>query len=277
VQAGVSYHSSAGNEAEQHLEQDFAGTDVNDFGGGDNTDAVVVPPGGTLTCILEWNDPFGASGNDYDLFLFDQNLSLLDGYPIYNPFHLGGLFSTFLDSRKHAAVTGAPARIGKKAGAAFKASLSQPGPWTLWMEGYGETLPRHENRVSLSRETRDQWGLPTLDIDMTYGPNETAMRLDMAEQAAAITRAGGFENVSTFNETPIPGAVIHEMGTARMGADPKTSVLTQFLQTHDIANLYVMDASSFVSSACQNPTLTIMALAVRGCDRLMEEMKRGNV
>ena len=93
------------------------------------------------------------------------------------------------------------------------------------MEGYGETLPRRENRVSLNRDRLDQWGLPTLDIDMTYGPNE---RGDAARHGRAgggeIAKAGGFEGVTTFNQTPIPGAVIHEMGTARMGADPKQSV-----------------------------------------------------
>ena len=88
----------------------------------------------------------------------------------------------------------------------------------------------------------------------------------------------GAKNIKPFTVPDrVPGYGIHEMGTARMGTDPKTSVLNQFLQTHDIGNLYVMDASSFVSSACQNPTLTIMALAVRGCDHLMEEMKRGNI
>ena len=162
-------------------------------------------------------------------------------------------------------------------GADFKASLSRPGPWTLWMEGYGETLPRHENRVSLNREKRDPWGLPTLDIDMTYGPNEIAMRLDMAEQAAQITRAGGFENVSTFNETPIPGAVIHEMGTARMGADPKQSVVNRFNQLHDAPNVFVTDGACMTSTACQNPSLTYMALTARAATFAIEELKAGRL
>ena len=145
------------------------------------------------------------------------------------------------------------------------------------MEGYGETLPRHENRVSLNREKRDQWGLPTLDIDMTYGPNEIAMRLDMAEQAAQITRAGGFENVSTFNETPIPGAVIHEMGTARMGADPKQSVVNRFNQLHDAPNVFVTDGACMTSTACQNPSLTYMALTARAATFAIEELKAGRL
>ena len=101
---------------------------------------------------------------------------------------------------------------------------------------------------------------------MTYGPNEMAMRLDMAEQAAAITRAGGFENVSTFNDTPIPGAVIHEMGTARMGADPKQSVVNRFNQLHDAPNVFVTDGACMASTACQNPSLTYMALTARAAD-----------
>ena len=162
-------------------------------------------------------------------------------------------------------------------GADFKASLTKPGPWTLWMEGYGETLPRHENRVSLNRDKRDQWGLPTLDIDMTYGPNEIAMRLDMAEQAEAITRAGGFEKVSTFNETPIPGAVIHEMGTARMGADPKQSVVNRFNQLHDAPNVFVTDGACMASTACQNPSLTYMALTARAATFAIDALKRGEL
>jgi choline dehydrogenase-like flavoprotein len=160
-------------------------------------------------------------------------------------------------------------------GADFKAALTHPGPWTLWMEGYGETLPRHENKVSLNHARKDQWGLPTLDIDMTYGPNEIAMRLDMAEQAAEITKAGGFENVSTFNETPIPGAVIHEMGTARMGADPKQSVVNRFNQLHDAPNVFVTDGACMASTACQNPSLTYMALTARAAAFAIDALKRG--
>ena len=145
------------------------------------------------------------------------------------------------------------------------------------MEGYGETLPRFENQVSLSKDRKDAWGVPLLDIDMSYGPNETAMRLDMAEQAAEITKAGGFENVSMFNDTPIPGAVIHEMGTARMGRDPKTSVLNAHNQVWDAPNVFVTDGSCMTSSACQNPSLTYMALTARACHYAVDEIKRGNL
>jgi choline dehydrogenase-like flavoprotein len=166
---------------------------------------------------------------------------------------------------------------GPGIGADFKHAMTHPGPWTLWMEGYGETLPRFENQVTLSKDKRDAWGLPLLDIDMAYGPNEVAMRLDMAEQAAEITKAGGFEDVSTFNDTPIPGAVIHEMGTARMGADPKQSVVNRFNQLHDAPNVFVTDGACMASTACQNPSLTYMALTARACTFAIEEMKAGRL
>jgi choline dehydrogenase-like flavoprotein len=101
---------------------------------------------------------------------------------------------------------------------------------------------------------------------------------DMAVTATRMLEAAGAKNIRPFTVLDrVPGFGIHEMGTARMGSDPKKSVLNQFLQAHDIDNLFVMDASSFVSGGCQNPTLTIMALAVRGCDHLMQEMKRGSI
>ena len=166
---------------------------------------------------------------------------------------------------------------GPGIGADFKNAMTHPGPWTLWMEGYGETLPRFENQVSLSKDKRDAWGIPLLDIDMAYGPNETAMRLDMAEQAAEITKAGGFEDVSMFNDTPIPGAVIHEMGTARMGADPKQSVVNRFNQLHDAPNVFVTDGACMASTACQNPSLTYMALTARACTFAIAELKAGRL
>jgi choline dehydrogenase-like flavoprotein len=139
-------------------------------------------------------------------------------------------------------------------------------------------LPRFDNFVEIDPKVVDKFGIPVLRISMSWGENEKAMIPDMAVTATQMLEAAGAKNIQPFTVLDrVPGYGIHEMGTARMGRDPKSSVLNEFLQTHDISNLYVMDASSFVSSGCQNPTLTIMALAVRGCDHLMEEMKRGNV
>jgi choline dehydrogenase-like flavoprotein len=162
-------------------------------------------------------------------------------------------------------------------GAAFKKAVLDPLT-SINLVGFGEVLPRFDNVVELDPVVVDKFGIPVLRITMSWGENEKAMIPDMAVTAAQMLEAAGARNIQPFKEPGrIPGYGIHEMGTARMGRDPKTSVLTQFLRTHDIDNLYVMDGSSFVSGGCQNPTLTIMALAVRGCDHLMEEMKRGSV
>jgi choline dehydrogenase-like flavoprotein len=162
-------------------------------------------------------------------------------------------------------------------GAAFKKAVLDPLT-SVSLVGFGEVLARFENFVEIDPKVVDKFGIPVLRITMSWGENEKAMIPDMADTATQMMEAAGAKNIKPFTVPDrVPGYGIHEMGTARMGTDPKTSVLNQFLQTHDIGNLYVMDASSFVSSACQNPTLTIMALAVRGCDHLMEEMKRGNI
>lgn len=162
-------------------------------------------------------------------------------------------------------------------GAAFKKGVLDPLT-TINLVGFGEVLPRFDNFVALDPKVVDKFGIPVLRITMTWGENEKAMIPDMAVSATRMLEAAGARNIEPFTVLDrIPGYGIHEMGTARMGRDPRTSVLNGFLRTHDVDNLYVMDASSFVSGGCQNPTLTIMALAVRGCDHLMEEMKRGNV
>jgi choline dehydrogenase-like flavoprotein len=124
----------------------------------------------------------------------------------------------------------------------------------------------------------DIYGIPVLKITCAWGENEKKMIPDMAASATEMMEAAGAKNIFPFQvPNRIPGFGIHEMGLARMGADPKTSVLNPFCQTHDVGNLFVTDASCFVSGGCQNPTLTIMALTVRACDYLMEEMKKGNV
>ena len=162
-------------------------------------------------------------------------------------------------------------------GAAFKKGVLDPVT-SVNLVGFGEVLPRYDNFVELDPRVVDKFGIPVLRITMTWGENEKAMIPDMAVTATQMLEAAGAKNIQPFTVLDrIPGYGIHEMGTARMGRDPKTSVLNQFLQAHDVSNLYVMDASSFVSGGCQNPTLTIMALAVRGCDHLMQEMKRGNI
>jgi choline dehydrogenase-like flavoprotein len=149
---------------------------------------------------------------------------------------------------------------------------------TLGLAGFGETLPRKENFVEIDPKAVDVYGIPALRIQMTWSENEKAMIPDMAESAAEMLEAAGATNIKPWTvPNRVPGFGIHEVGTARMGADPKTSVLNQFQQTHDVANLFVMDGACFTSSGCQNPTLTIMALAVRSTEYLMEEMRKGNL
>ncbi len=168
-------------------------------------------------------------------------------------------------------------------GADFKHSLREPGPWTIWIGGWGETLPRHENHVTLDPEVTDAWGLPVLRIHCTWGENELAMRRDIAEQAAEMLEAAGCTDIRPFDqyrpgETGAePGLCIHEMGTARMGRDPKTSVLNAHNQLHDAPNVFVTDGACMTSSACQNPSLTYMALTARAADHAVAEMKRGNL
>ena len=162
-------------------------------------------------------------------------------------------------------------------GHAFKKGVLDPVT-SVNLVGFGEALARFDNFVAIDPNVVDIFGIPALRINMSWGENDKKMIPDMAVTAAQMMEAAGAKNIRPFTfANRIPGFGIHEMGTARMGSDSKTSVLNQYLQTHDISNLYVMDASSFVSGGCQNPTLTIMALAVRGCDYLMEEMKKGNV
>jgi len=160
-------------------------------------------------------------------------------------------------------------------GAAYKAAL-RDAVVSLNLSGFGECLPQRTNFVEIDPEGVDVFGIPVLRINMAWGENELAMIPDMAESAAEMLDAAGARNIQPFMvRNRVPGYGIHEMGGARMGADPKASVLNQFQQSHDVPNLFVMDASGFPSGGCQNPTLTIMALAVRSTDYLLAEMKRG--
>ena len=145
------------------------------------------------------------------------------------------------------------------------------------MGGFGEVLPRYENAMSIDPVTKDAWGIPVLRFDYKFGDNERKMAADMADQAKEMFEAAGIEVIGVDREILTEGWSIHELGTARMGTDPKTSVLNQFQQSHDVRNLFVVDGSSHVSASCQNPTWTIMALAWRSCDQLADELRKGNL
>ena len=145
------------------------------------------------------------------------------------------------------------------------------------MGGFGEVLPRYENSVSIDPEVKDAWGIPVLRFDYKFGDNEKKMAEDMAVTAKEMFEAAGIEVIGVDRELLTEGWSIHELGTSRMGSDPKTSVLNQFQQSHDVKNLFVVDGSSHVNASCQNPTWTIMALAWRSCDHLADELKKGNL
>jgi choline dehydrogenase-like flavoprotein len=162
-------------------------------------------------------------------------------------------------------------------GEELKKELMEPGPWRIGITGFGECLPYADNRVTLNREKTDKWGLPTLSIDAEWKANEKAMRVDMRESAAEMLDAAGFKNVRTYDAPDNIGLGIHEMGTARMGRDPKTSVLNKWNQLHEVSNVFVTDGAAMTSSACQNPSLTYMAMTARAVDYAVREHKKGNV
>jgi choline dehydrogenase-like flavoprotein len=162
-------------------------------------------------------------------------------------------------------------------GADLKARAATPGPWLMVLHGSGEMLPNHENRVTIDRTRKDKYGLPVLAFDAQCRDNEMKMRRDMAAEAAAMLDATGYRDVRVFDKKFAMGAVIHEMGTARMGRNPNTSVLNEWNQVHACKNVYVTDGSCMTSSAWQNPSLTYMALTARAAHHAVEELKRMNL
>jgi choline dehydrogenase-like flavoprotein len=162
-------------------------------------------------------------------------------------------------------------------GDAYKKSLLDPRV-TMSFAGFGECLPYYDNYVEIDRNVNDVFGIPVLRFHMKWRENERNMIPDMMESAVEALEAAGGARIQPFMVPDrIPGYGIHEMGVARMGADRKKSILNQFQQAHDVHNLFVMDAAGFTSGACQNPTLTIMALTVRSTDYLLEQMRKGDV
>jgi len=162
-------------------------------------------------------------------------------------------------------------------GAEWKDSLCEPGNWSASIFAFGECLPDQKNHVSLDKSKKDKWGLPLLNIEMEYGENERAMHDDMINDAKEMLGAGDPEWVVEINDPSVPGMTIHEMGTARMGNDPRTSVLNKFNQCHDAPNVFVTDGACMVSTACQNPSLTYMALTARACDYAVQQLKKGEI
>src|SRR5579871_370978 len=162
-------------------------------------------------------------------------------------------------------------------GADFKEALTEPGQWTMGMTGFGELLPYHENKITLDKNRKDKWGLPILAMDAELKDNEKKMRKAIVEEAKAMFETAGVKNIKTWDNGHEIGDGIHEMGTARMGKDPKTSVLNEHNQVWDAKNVFVTDGACMTSSACQNPSLTYMALTARAANYAVDELKKGNV
>lgn len=164
-----------------------------------------------------------------------------------------------------------------KAGPQFKEMMSNPGKWSMGMTAFGEMLPDHRNKMYLNHDKLDSWGIPTVTFDCEFRENEMAMRPDMANYAAEMLEASGFKNVSTYDSIGGPGLGIHEMGTARMGRDPKTSVLNANNAVHASPNVYVTDGACMTSSACQNPSITYMALTARAASHAADQLNKNNI
>ena len=162
-------------------------------------------------------------------------------------------------------------------GAERKAELQEAGRWRMGINGFGEMLPYEENRITLNHDVLDKWGLPTLTMDVEIKENELNMRKDMQTAAVEMLEASGFKNVKPYDKPYAPGLGIHEMGTARMGRDPKTSVLNRWNQVHEAKNVFLTDGACMTSAACVNPSLTYMALTARAADYAVKELKRGNL
>jgi choline dehydrogenase-like flavoprotein len=159
-------------------------------------------------------------------------------------------------------------------GADYKDAMTKPGPWTMNLGGFGETLPYHENKMYLDPTTKDKWGIPVVVFDAEFKENEMKMRKDMMEDAKEMLESAGLKNVRAFDNGSYPGMAIHEMGTARMGRDPKTSVLNANNQMHAVKNVFVTDGACMTSTSCVNPSLTYMALTARAADFAVKESKK---
>ncbi len=162
-------------------------------------------------------------------------------------------------------------------GASFKDKLLKPGPWEFFITGFAECLPYHENKVYLSKEKLDKWGQPTLAIDAEFKENEKALNKQIREDAVEMLERSGLKDIIGFDNDHPPGFGVHEMGTARMGRNPKTSVLNKFNQVHAAKNVFVTDGACMTSSSCVNPSLTYMALTARAADHAVKELNKQNI
>jgi choline dehydrogenase-like flavoprotein len=246
-----------------------------------------------------WPDGLGSSCNELGHNIMDHHYNLgasgtMEGYEdkyyfgrrangVYVP-RFANLFGDKRDYLRGFGYQGGGSREGwskniaeLNVGAALKEALTEPGEWSMGIGGFGELLPYHENKITLDKERKDKWGLPILAMDAEIKENEKKMRMDIVTEAIAMLEGAGVKNVKGHDYGHHVGDGIHEMGTARMGSDPKTSVLNAHNQVWDAKNVFVTDGAAMTSSACQNPSLTYMALTARAAGFAVEELKRGNI
>jgi choline dehydrogenase-like flavoprotein len=166
------------------------------------------------------------------------------------------------------------AKYNKGIGKSFKDSMTQPGQWNFTLWGFGESLPKYENQISLHQSETDKWGMPVPVMDVAITNNEKAMIKDMSDTAVEMLEAAGLTDIRGFYEGEAPpGGAIHEMGGACMGHDKKTSYLNKWNQSHEVDNLFVTDGSAFPSVSCVNPSITFMAFTARAVDYADKQMK----
>ncbi|HTJ14661.1 MAG TPA: GMC family oxidoreductase [Dinghuibacter sp.] len=246
-----------------------------------------------------WPDGLGSSSGELGHNIMDHHLGVgasgvVDGYEdkyyfgrrangIYIP-RFRNLFGDKRDYIRGFGYQGGASREGWKReiaeltiGADLKEALSEPGGWSMGMGGFGETLPYHENKMTLDKTKKDKWGLNVPSIDAGLRDNEFKMRKDMQQDAIEMLQAVGVKDVKGHDDNAVLGRGIHEMGTCRMGNDPKTSVLNKWNQVWDAPNVFVTDGSFMTSSNCVNPSLSYMAFTARAANHAVEELKKGNL
>jgi choline dehydrogenase-like flavoprotein len=162
-------------------------------------------------------------------------------------------------------------------GGAFKDSMTEAGDWGIFMMMQGETIPKASNHVRLSKDKKDDWGIPQLVTSVGYDDNDEKLLKDFLNQASEMLEKGGCKNISPNDSKQAPGLDIHEMGGCRMGKDPKTSLLNKWNQFHNVPNVFVTDGACMVSTSTQNPSLTFMAITARAANHAVEELKKGNL
>ena len=246
-----------------------------------------------------WPDGLGSSSGELGHNIMDHHLGVgasgsVDGYEdkyyygrrpngIYIP-RFRNIFGDKRDYLRGFGYQGSASRQGwsrevaeMNIGGEFKDALGEPGPWTMGIGGFGEILPYHENKMTINKNKQDKWGINVIDFDAGLKDNEKKMRIDMQNDAVEMLEAAGVKNVKGWDGDGTIGRGIHEMGTARMGLDPKTSVLNKWNQVWDAQNVFVTDGSFMTSAACVNPSLSYMAFTARAVDYAVKELKKQNL